>query len=198
MLAPSIENDVLGLPATTSEVFVRYVDPSTSVYAAGLRSFAAHCSDGACAAATLPPVQVDTLDIIETVDGAAVNTTDDYFAAVDTKAAGTSVVLGVLRVSQDSSGTVTTTPQLITVTARALLPDITASGQALLDAIWHERRHELAMEQHRWFDIVRQGRAADLMDALGKNFVVGKDELYAIPSVEVESAGLTQNPGYVK
>jgi hypothetical protein len=36
------------------------------------------------------------------------------------------------------------------------------------------------------------------MDALGKNFVVGKDELYPIPSVEVESAGLVQNPGYVK
>ena len=76
-LAPSIEHDVLGLPAATSQVFVRYVNPGTAPYAAGLRSFAAHCSDGACAAATLPPIAVATLDIIETVDGAAVNTLDD-------------------------------------------------------------------------------------------------------------------------
>jgi len=38
-------------------------------------------------------------------------------------------------------------------------------GWSLLDAIWYERRAELAMEGDRWFDLVRSGRAtADLFD----------------------------------
>ena len=60
---------------------------------------------------------------------------------------------------------------------------------------YNRRRHELAMEQHRWLDIIRQGRAAQLMDALALNFVSPRDNLYRIPLAEVEAAGLTQNPG---
>jgi hypothetical protein len=85
---------------------------------------------------------------------------------------------------------------VVTVSAQALLPAITASGQELLDAIWAERRAELAMEQHRWFDIIRQGRAQALMAVAGKTFVPGKHELYPIPAGEVAVAGLQQNPGY--
>ncbi|MBK6783949.1 MAG: RagB/SusD family nutrient uptake outer membrane protein [Saprospiraceae bacterium] len=44
------------------------------------------------------------------------------------------------------------------------------SGQALREAIWNERRFELAMEHDRFFDIVRQGRAEQIMKAHGKNF----------------------------
>ena len=80
-----------------------------------------------------------------------------------------------------------------------VVPDITASSKdAVRTAIWHERRVELAMEQHRWFDLLRQKRAAEVMKAVGKNFIKGKHELFPIPQTEIDiSAGaLTQNPLY--
>ncbi len=80
-----------------------------------------------------------------------------------------------------------------------ILPDITEPDPALLRGlIWKERRVELAMEQQRWFDLLRQGRAATVMQALGKNFQPGKHELFPIPQNEVDLSGglLNQNPGY--
>jgi len=64
--------------------------------------------------------------------------------------------------------------------------------------IWKERRVELAMEQDRFFDLVRQGRAGAVLRAQGKAFVDGKNELYPIPQVQRDLSGgrLTQNPGY--
>ena len=85
------------------------------------------------------------------------------------------------------------------VRARAGLPVTTASSQSDVQmAIWNERRVELAMEHDRFFDIVRQGRAAQLMQADGKNFVVGKNELLPIPATQIALSGgrLIQNPGY--
>ena len=82
---------------------------------------------------------------------------------------------------------------------RNVLPDITLTNKdQLRDAIWRERRSELAMEQQRWFDLVRTGRAASVMKAHGKNFVAGKHELFPIPQTEIAlSAGnIAQNPGY--
>jgi hypothetical protein len=82
------------------------------------------------------------------------------------------------------------------VVAQSLLPNVTAGGQALIDAIQAERRAELAMEQHRWFDLIRQGRAPAVFAAIGKNFIAGRHELFPIPQTEVTVAGLEQNPGY--
>ena len=79
------------------------------------------------------------------------------------------------------------------------LPDVTVTEQnALRQRIWQERRSELAMEQHRWFDLLRQQRAAQVMQALGKNFVVGRHELFPIPQTEIDLSGalIIQNPGY--
>lgn len=47
-----------------------------------------------------------------------------------------------------------------------LLPDVSSSvtGQNLLNAIWHERRVELAMEQLRYYDLARTGRLLDAME----------------------------------
>jgi starch-binding outer membrane protein, SusD/RagB family len=70
--------------------------------------------------------------------------------------------------------------------------DITANGTALRQAIWDERRLELAMEGDRFFDLVRTGQAA----AKIAGFVAGKHELFPIPQYEIEVSGLTQNPGY--
>ena len=80
----------------------------------------------------------------------------------------------------------------------SILPDIITTDQALLsDTIMLERRHELAMEGcHRFWDLVRTGRAAAILGPLG--FVTGKHELLPIPQSEIDiSQGtLTQNPNY--
>ncbi len=85
------------------------------------------------------------------------------------------------------------------VRARAGLPATTASSQSdLRTAIWNERRVELAMEHDRFWDLVRQGRAAQVMQASGKPFIAGKNELLPIPASEIAVSGgtLSQNPGY--
>lgn len=84
-------------------------------------------------------------------------------------------------------------------TRRNILPDITITEKdALRLRIWQERRSELAMEQQRWFDLLRTGQAEARMKAVGKNFIKGKHELFPIPQTEIDLSGgnLTQNPGY--
>ncbi|ULQ55226.1 RagB/SusD family nutrient uptake outer membrane protein [Flavihumibacter rivuli] len=70
--------------------------------------------------------------------------------------------------------------------------DINLSGAALKEAIWEERRLELAMEGDRFFDLVRTGKAAEKITGFQK----GKNEVFPIPQQEVDISGLTQNPGY--
>jgi hypothetical protein len=85
-------------------------------------------------------------------------------------------------------------------TSNFILPDVTVTDQTMLrERIYRERRVELAMEQQRWFDLLRWGRAAEAMQAAGKiNFVPGKHELLPIPQSEVDltSGRVTQNPMY--
>lgn len=79
---------------------------------------------------------------------------------------------------------------------RAGLPP---KGAVTIDDIWHERRVELAMEHDRFWDIVRQGRAAELLHASGKTgFVAGKHELLPVPNSQILLSGnkLQQNFGY--
>ena len=80
------------------------------------------------------------------------------------------------------------------VRSRAELAAVDATGSALTDAIYHERRVELVGEGHHFFDLVRTNRAAQEIDG----FVSGKHEVFPIPSVEIELAGSrwAQNPGY--
>lgn len=76
-----------------------------------------------------------------------------------------------------------------------ILPDITETNQALLrDIIFHERRVELALEGHRFWDLVRTGRAATVLGPLG--FVAGKHELLPVPQIEIDLTQGTwsQNP----
>ncbi|MBX2889396.1 MAG: RagB/SusD family nutrient uptake outer membrane protein [Saprospiraceae bacterium] len=84
-------------------------------------------------------------------------------------------------------------------TSQVVLPDVTVTDQALLrERIYRERRAELAMEQHRWFDLLRWGRAEQVMQAVGKNFVAPKHWLLPIPQSEVDltDGSIRQNPGY--
>ena len=83
------------------------------------------------------------------------------------------------------------------VRQRVGLPDVTEAGQAQLrQIIWHERRVELAMEHDRFYDLVRQGRAAEILGPLG--FVSGRNEIFPIPQSQIDISNnlLTQNPGY--
>lgn len=77
---------------------------------------------------------------------------------------------------------------------RAGLTDVAPT----LDAIWKERRLELALEHDRFWDLVRQGRASQVLNAAGKNFVAGTHELLPIPNSQIQLSGgkLTQNFGY--
>uniref|UniRef100_UPI0040492702 RagB/SusD family nutrient uptake outer membrane protein n=1 Tax=Flavobacterium sp. TaxID=239 RepID=UPI0040492702 len=72
--------------------------------------------------------------------------------------------------------------------------NITASGAALTDFILNERRLELVGEGHRFFDLVRTGRAAESIDG----FVSGKHELFPIPIEEIQfsNGNWSQNPQY--
>ena len=79
----------------------------------------------------------------------------------------------------------------------AILPAVTTTDQSTLrTAIYHERRVELAMEFDRYFDVIRQGRAAQVFGP--KGWKANKNEVWPIPQSEIDlSAGvLTQNPGY--
>lgn len=80
------------------------------------------------------------------------------------------------------------------VRMRAMMPLVTATGAALTDAIYHERRVELVGEGHHFFDLVRTGRAATEING----FVTGKHEVFPIPVDEIILSGnrWEQNPNY--
>jgi len=97
------------------------------------------------------------------------------------------------------------------VRTRAGLTALTSIPETeLRNVILHERRVELAFENHRWFDLVRTGNAINVMNAYGvklkaANSYLGSDTynvtqnklLYPIPQAECEIyPELTQNPGY--
>ena len=82
-----------------------------------------------------------------------------------------------------------------------------ASQQAFRDAIFQERKIELAFENHRWYDLVRSGNAVAVMIAHGQRemalhttiptgsyAVTTNNLLLPIPQREVTLDNLTQNP----
>lgn len=90
-----------------------------------------------------------------------------------------------------------------------------SSQENALEAIYFERKLELAMEGHRFFDLVRWGTAEKTLNAYfdyqgkittdvrGGKFISGKNDYYPIPQAQIDlSIGgdgtpvLTQNPGY--
>ncbi|GGB24291.1 MULTISPECIES: RagB/SusD family nutrient uptake outer membrane protein [Mucilaginibacter] len=89
-----------------------------------------------------------------------------------------------------------------------------ANKDFALKAIYFERKIELAMEGHRFFDLVRWGIADTELNAYiayqstltndvkGGKFIKGKSEYFPIPLVEIDLSAkggtpqLKQNPGY--
>ena len=82
--------------------------------------------------------------------------------------------------------------------AATVVPDLPNSltGQDLLDAIYHERRVELAGEGFRFHDLVRTDRAGALLSPYG--FTQGTNEIMPLPINEITLSNgvLTQNPNY--
>ncbi|AOW18953.1 RagB/SusD family nutrient uptake outer membrane protein [Polaribacter vadi] len=72
--------------------------------------------------------------------------------------------------------------------------NITATGTTLYNNILSERRVELVGEGHRFFDLVRTGKAAQEIDG----FEADKNEVFPIPAIEIQLAGnrWDQNPNY--
>lgn len=82
------------------------------------------------------------------------------------------------------------------VRERVNIPPIQSSGAALQEAIFRERRIELGLEAHRFFDLVRTKRASVALGPLG--FVTGIHELFPIPESQIQATNgaLKQNFGY--
>lgn len=81
-----------------------------------------------------------------------------------------------------------------------ILNDVTTTNKdELKQAIWHERRVELGLEQGRYWDILRQGRASELLHAQGiTEYDESKHRYFPIPQSEIDNTEgvVTQNPGY--
>ena len=78
----------------------------------------------------------------------------------------------------------------------AVLPKVTDLSQTgLRTAIKHERRIELAMENERFYDLVRWGDAPPVLGGLGYQ---AKNQYYPIPQTAIDQSGgiLVQNPNY--
>ncbi len=78
-------------------------------------------------------------------------------------------------------------------------PKTTATGTALLDSIYLERRKELAFEGLRMFDLLRWKKGVNRNDAtIGAPFVLPYPSNKAIPPLPVQDIdyGLPQNPSY--
>ena len=90
------------------------------------------------------------------------------------------------------------------VRERADLPPVQPASKAAFDAaLEHERRIEFVGEGRYWFDLVRRGRAVEVVNAwsqaTNQGFQIDESNLvYPIPQSEIDIfPGLyTQNPGY--
>lgn len=102
-------------------------------------------------------------------------------------------------------------PYVAHVRRRAGLDDSLSglSQHQLTDLIAKERQVEFCFENHRWFDLLRTGKALEILEAHGQRELAEKPYLnrdgyqleenyliYPIPTEQVLINGLEQNPGY--
>jgi len=102
--------------------------------------------------------------------------------------------------------------------ARAGMPDITDTGQDLVERYRNERRVELAFEEHRYFDVRRWMIASEVLDRNANGIIIEQpfgqapeyevglvqnrawnDKMYFLPIVDDEmnsNSNLVQNPLY--
>ncbi|MBX2896265.1 MAG: RagB/SusD family nutrient uptake outer membrane protein [Cyclobacteriaceae bacterium] len=97
------------------------------------------------------------------------------------------------------SGANSATTDINILRARAKAPAIgTVTQSQMLALIENERVYELAYEGHRWYDLVRTGRAATVMPPFNSNWRAAY-ERWPIPQRELQTNPAlvgNQNPGY--
>lgn len=135
------------------------------------------------------------------VDFKAINVTDGSITFTVLRYAD--VLLMYAEALNELNQTLTALQYINAVRARAGLPSLPVLSQAALRlAIEKERRVELLYEGHRWFDLVRTGRAITVMNTFYANynlrFKLDDFELiFPIPQNEVDlNPAVKQNPGY--
>jgi starch-binding outer membrane protein, SusD/RagB family len=87
--------------------------------------------------------------------------------------------------------------------AKLYSPQTLTNQSTFREAIYDERRLEFPLEEQRWYDLLRTGRAAEAINKLGGDYAKNFKEfrlLYAIPKSEIDkmnnAANFPQNPGY--
>lgn len=84
--------------------------------------------------------------------------------------------------------------------ADATAPSSTATGPALLDSIYKERRKELAFEGLRMFDLMRWKKPVNRLDFISPDLQTlpypSNKAISPIPTTDVALGGMMQNPGY--
>lgn len=104
----------------------------------------------------------------------------------------------------DASGTGIAWTCLNNVHQRAGLPALTTADapdqNSFRQAVWQERRWELALEGHRWFDLLRTGQVIPQLQSNEGKTVQSYEFVYPIPQAEIEKmsnpAIFPQNTGY--
>ncbi|WP_266368375.1 RagB/SusD family nutrient uptake outer membrane protein [Tellurirhabdus rosea] len=114
------------------------------------------------------------------------------------------VLLMYAEALNESGQTAAALPFLNQVRRRAGLPNKTISAQAeMRTALEQERRVELAFEGHRWFDLLRTGRALPVLQAKAqaigiKTALTANNLIFPVPQsqIDINKTKIQQNPGY--
>ena len=107
------------------------------------------------------------------------------------------VLLSFVEASTRRNGDISVTPAVLEAfnavrTRAGLEPVLSVTTKDVFD----ERRKEFAFENHRWFDLLRQGNVKETMLLHGKS-MQDYHVLFPLPSEELAiNPNLTQNPGY--
>jgi hypothetical protein len=73
--------------------------------------------------------------------------------------------------------------------------DLTPLNAVALQDVWDERRAELALEEDRFFDLVRTGQAGTILTS--KGYIPAKNNVFPIPNAQSQlNTNLVQNPNY--
>jgi starch-binding outer membrane protein, SusD/RagB family len=109
------------------------------------------------------------------------------------------VLLMKAEVENELNDTTASKIALNQIRQRAGLASINAISKTnMRNSIYKERRVEMAFEHDRMFDLRRTGRAATVLQALGKPYSSPKHDLFPIPQRQIDLSGnkIIQNFGY--
>lgn len=107
------------------------------------------------------------------------------------------VLLMLVEASCKRNGGITVTADVVEAYNRILeRAGLETVGSVTIEEVYDQRRLEFAFENHRWFDLLRQGNVREVMQKHGKG-MQDHHVLFPIPASEIAiNPNLTQNPGY--